>query len=72
MRKKFKRNSKLTSGFFRRGAVHDRKINKNYTVRPCLVCNEDFKSEGIHNRVCTLCKSTEEWEMGSGYSIIQQ
>ena len=52
MRKKFKRNVKPRSQVFRRGAVHDRKIKKNYTVRPCLSCNEDFKSEGIHNRIC--------------------
>ena len=59
MRKKFKRKSKPKSGFFRRGAVHDRKIKKNYTVRPCLACNTDFKSEGINNRICSLCKGTE-------------
>ena len=54
MRKKFKRNSKARSGFFRRGAVHDRKFKKNGITRPCLSCNEDFKSEGNHNRICSL------------------
>jgi len=72
MRKKFKRNSKTRSGFFRRGAVHDRKFKKNCTVRPCLSCNEDFKSEGNYNRICNLCKGTEEWEMGNDYSIMRQ
>ena len=72
MRKKFKRNVKPRSQVFRRGAVHDRKIKKNYTIRPCLACKGDFKSEGIHNRICDLCKGTEEWEMGNDYSIIKQ
>jgi len=72
MQKKFKRNVKPRSQVFRRGAVHDRKIKKNYTVRPCLSCNEDFKSEGIHNRICNLCKGTEEWEMGNDYSFMKQ
>jgi hypothetical protein len=36
------------------------------------VTNTDFKSEGIHNRICSLCKGTEEWEMGNDYSIMQQ
>lgn len=71
-RTKYKRKSKPRSGFFRRGAVHDRKIKKNYTVRQCLSCNDDFHSEGIYNRICDLCKGTEEWEMGNDYSIMQQ
>ena len=70
MRKKFKRQGVKRSAVFRRGAVHVRKIKKNLTKRKCLACEEDFDSEGIHNRLCTLCKSTEEWEMGNDYSII--
>ena len=72
MREKLKRNSKPRSGLFRRGAVHDRKIKKNYTVRPCLSCNAASKSEGMHNRICSLCKGTEEREIGNDYSFMKQ
>lgn len=24
--------------------------------RPCLRCGQDFRSEGVHNRLCTWCK----------------
>jgi len=27
-----------------------------YTTIPCLKCHENFKSEGIHNRLCDPCR----------------
>ena len=29
--------------------------------RPCLTCQRPFLSEGIHNRICTNCKETVEF-----------
>ncbi len=26
-----------------------------YTTRTCLKCNQDFPSEGKHNRICDRC-----------------
>ena len=72
MRKKFKRNSKPRSGFFRRGAVHDRKIKKTYTIRKCMMCQQDFKSSWIGNRICEYCKNTDDWKTGNDYSIMEQ
>jgi Zn finger protein HypA/HybF involved in hydrogenase expression len=72
MRKKYKREGTKRSAVFKRGAVHDRKIKKNLSKRKCLSCEEEFNSEGIHNRICPLCKGTEEWEMGNDYSVMQQ
>ena len=40
--------------------------------RDCMMCYQPFQSEGIHNRICNLCKGTEEWEMGNDYSFMQQ
>lgn len=30
-------------------------------MRPCLVCSNDFRSEGIHNRLCSKCRSENTW-----------
>ena len=27
----------------------------DFTVRTCLRCNEEFKSYGLHNRICDIC-----------------
>jgi len=32
------------------------KSAKVYTVRPCMCCGRDFRSEGIHNRLCGSCR----------------
>ena len=69
MLKKFKKNCRPRDQYFRRGAVHDRKIKKSYTVRKCLFCEQNFQSEGIHNRLCTPCKSTGYWQTGNDYSL---
>lgn len=37
---------------------------KNIIRRRCLSCNQDFMSEGPHNRVCQPCKSHEAWQAG--------
>jgi len=29
----------------------------NTTVRKCLDCGGDFRSEGVHNRLCNRCRS---------------
>lgn len=54
------------------------RYNKNYrdegihyakdvklTDRKCMTCEETFKSEGSHNRICRKCKSTDDWRFGS-------
>lgn len=28
-------------------------------VRPCLCCQKPFESEGIHNRLCSICRHRE-------------
>ena len=28
----------------------------DYTKRPCLRCQREFKSAGSHNRICKKCK----------------
>lgn len=42
-----------------------RKDKKKLTVRKCLCCSKEFKSEGIHNRVCDPCKNTSAWRGGN-------
>jgi len=32
--------------------------------RRCLVCGEDFRSEGAHNHVCKRCKTSQAWRQG--------
>ena len=34
-------------------------------VRQCLMCDDEFLSQGTHNRVCKKCKSTQAWREGS-------
>jgi len=29
-------------------------------IRPCLTCDEPFKSEGAHNRMCVNCRRMSE------------
>ncbi len=33
-------------------------------LRRCLMCGEDFLSDGPGNRICKKCKSTETWRRG--------
>ena len=30
----------------------------------CLMCGENFESDGPHNRICKKCKSTRQWREG--------
>ena len=32
--------------------------------RKCLMCGDQFASEGVHNRICKKCKSTNAWRRG--------
>lgn len=34
------------------------------TVRSCMCCGEEFQSAGIHNRMCTPCRSrsVDSWD----------
>ena len=32
--------------------------------RPCLMCRETFLSEGVHNRICRRCRSSQVWKDG--------
>lgn len=34
-----------------------RKRAKSTRRRPCMCCGDDFNSEGIHNRLCSTCRS---------------
>ena len=72
MKKKLTRKSSPRSKVFKRGAVHDRKIKKTYTVRKCMMCENDFKSSWIGNRICNPCKSTEYYQTGNDYTIMEQ
>lgn len=38
----------------RRQKEDDERARK--TVRPCLCCRREFQSEGIHNRLCDVCR----------------
>ena len=33
-------------------------------LRRCLMCGDDFPSDGPGNRICKKCKSTETWRRG--------
>ncbi len=33
-------------------------------IRCCLMCSNDFVSDGTHNRVCKRCKGTQAWREG--------
>lgn len=35
-------------------------------TRKCLRCREDFLSEGPGNRICGVCKGSEDWRAGAG------
>lgn len=32
--------------------------------RRCLLCGEEFPSEGFGERICRRCKSTKTWKAG--------
>ena len=32
--------------------------------RKCLMCGNQFESEGVHNRICKKCKGTNAWRLG--------
>ena len=38
-------------------------------VRPCLCCQRQFYSEGAHNRICDICKSSKGFGEGDAYSV---
>lgn len=40
--------------------------SKRKTVRPCLCCRKPFQSEGIHNRLCDLCRTSARQVMWGG------
>ncbi len=33
-------------------------------IRCCLMCGNDFYSDGTHNRICKRCKGTQVWREG--------
>lgn len=33
--------------------------------RKCMCCGKTFDSEGIHNRICSKCKTTSAWQSGN-------
>ncbi|WP_370269200.1 hypothetical protein [Nioella sp.] len=35
--------------------------------RPCLCCGTPFESEGIHNRLCTRCRTRDDALASYGY-----
>lgn len=38
--------------------------------RRCLMCGDDFASEGAHNRICGKCKSSRTWRQGTPVSPV--
>ena len=32
--------------------------------RRCLMCQDAFRSEGIHNRICRRCRGSQPWKDG--------
>lgn len=41
-------------------------------VRECRKCDQDFVSQGKHNRVCGACKETDEWHEPTGRRLNRQ
>ncbi len=37
---------------------------EEHRPRKCLMCGNQFVSEGAHNRVCKKCKGTNAWRFG--------
>jgi tRNA(Ile2) C34 agmatinyltransferase TiaS len=35
-------------------------------LRRCLMCGQEFSSDGSHNHICKRCKSTQAWRQSSG------
>ncbi|MCH8998703.1 MAG: hypothetical protein IID48_10675 [Proteobacteria bacterium] len=33
-------------------------------LRRCLLCGDNFPSDGPHNRICKGCKSRQVWRQG--------
>ena len=33
------------------------------------MCNNNFDSEDVHNRICIPCKSTDDWSYGNDYGV---
>jgi len=48
-------------GLGRRGVVAQKKPTK------CLSCQAEFMSEGIHNRICVVCKKRGAWRTGNDF-----
>lgn len=44
-----------------RAAKPENLIARDYTIRECLMCQQEFRSEGNHNRLCDWCKRTKEF-----------
>ena len=72
MKKKLTRKSSPRSQVFKRGAIHGKKIKKTYIIRKCMMCENDFKSSWIGNRICEYCKNTDDWKSGNDYTIMPQ
>lgn len=45
-----------TLGPVRSGGAGKAKKSKATSLRPCMCCSRPFPSEGIHNRLCGLCR----------------
>ena len=57
---------------YRRGPdkqIANRVPTKKKKKRNCMMCYNPFLSEGIHNRICTMCKETEYYQSGQDYSM---
>jgi hypothetical protein len=72
MFKNLRRNGQLEPSPVARVAIreagHDRRLLEraaNMSRRRCLMCGEDFPSEGPGNRVCDDCKRLESWRAGA-------
>lgn len=44
----------------RQVAAMEREAARKASIRPCMCCRASFESEGIHNRLCRTCGSSNQ------------
>lgn len=44
------------------------RAHQEYQERNCLLCRDPFPSEGVHHRVCNLCKARDVWRSGTDFA----
>jgi len=51
------------TGYTKEKQVEDRK------TRECMMCYKPFESIWNGNRICSVCKATDDWQYGNDYSV---